>query len=56
MLTWIKGNMYAENSFSTGISWTPEVEGDYSIEVFVWKSIDEPGILPLTEKMEVTVS
>jgi hypothetical protein len=56
MLTWIKGNMYAENSFSTGISWTPEVEGDYSIEIFVWKSIDEPGILPLTEKMEVTVS
>ncbi len=56
MLTWIKGNMFAKNSFSTSISWTPESEGDYNIEVFVWKSIDEPGMSPLTKSLEVSVS
>jgi len=56
MLTWIKGNMFAKDSLNTSISWTPESEGDYNIEVFVWKSIDEPGMLPLTKSLEVSVS
>jgi hypothetical protein len=56
MLTWIKGNMFAKDSLNTSISWTPESEGDYNIEVFVWKSINEPGMLPLTRSLEVSVS
>ncbi|MEM2760823.1 MAG: hypothetical protein QXU32_00315 [Nitrososphaerales archaeon] len=56
MLTWIKGNLYAKKSFNAGISWTPEGKGDYEVEIFVWKSIDEPGILPLTKRMQISVS
>jgi hypothetical protein len=55
MLTWIKGNIYALNSFSAGISWTPEEQGNYTIEVFVWESIDEPGALPLAKSLKVSV-
>lgn len=56
MLTWIKGNINAKRTFNPGISWTPESEGDYTIEIFVWKSIDEPGTSPLTKSLKVSVS
>ena len=56
MLTWIKGSMYAKSSFNPGISWTPEGKGDYNIEIFVWKSINEPGVSPLTKSLKVSVS
>jgi hypothetical protein len=56
MLTWIKGNMYAKSSFNPGISWTPESKGDYNIEIFVWKSIDELGVSPLMKSLKVSVS
>ena len=55
-LAWIKGNIYAKNSFSIDKSWTPESDGDYSIEIFLWKTIDEPGMLPLTKSLDVSVS
>ncbi len=54
MLTWIKGAMNALASMDAGISWTPEEDGNYTVEVFVWKSLEEPG-LPLTKNMMVTV-
>lgn len=56
MLTWIKGSMYAGTSFNTDISWTPESEGDYIIETFVWKSIDDPGIGAITKELQISVS
>ncbi|MFQ5969957.1 MAG: hypothetical protein ACE5J2_05640 [Nitrososphaerales archaeon] len=56
MLTWIKGVMQAKGSLDTGISWMPESMGDYTLEVFVWKSIDEPGTLPLTKMMTVSIA
>lgn len=55
MLTWIKGTMNAGKSFNTAISWTPEDEGTYTVEVFVWKDIDEPGSMPLSKGIEVMV-
>jgi hypothetical protein len=54
MLTWIKGAMNALASMNAGISWTPEEDGNYTVEVFVWKSPEDPG-LPLTKNMTVTV-
>ncbi len=55
MLTWIKGSMYAKSSFNPGISWTPEGEGEYKIEIFVWKNINELGVAPLTKSLAVSV-
>gem|GEM_PF-3567312 len=54
MLTWIKGTMNALASLDAGISWIPEEDGNYTVEVFVWKSLEDPG-LPLTKNLTVTV-
>jgi hypothetical protein len=54
MLTWIKGTMNASADLDAGISWTPEDSGNYTVEVFVWKSLEDPG-LPLTKRMMVSV-
>jgi hypothetical protein len=54
MLTWIKGTMNASTSLEPGISWTPDESGRYTVEVFVWKSLEDPG-LPLTKSISVNV-
>ena len=54
MLTWIKGTMHASADLDAGISWTPEDSGNYRVEVFVWKSLEDPG-LPLTKRIMVSV-
>jgi len=54
MLTWIKGSMNASADLDAGISWAPEDSGKYSVDVFVWKSLEDPG-LPLAKRMIVSV-
>ncbi len=54
MLTWIKGTMNASADLDAGISWTPEESGRYTVDVFVWKSLEDPG-LPLTKRIKVSV-
>jgi hypothetical protein len=54
MVTWIKGTMNALASLDAGISWTPEEDGNYAVEIFVWKSLEDPGAA-LTKNMIVTV-
>ncbi len=54
MLTWIKGTMNASAALDAGISWTPENSGNYTIDIFVWKSLEDPGLL-LTKSMMVSV-
>jgi hypothetical protein len=54
MLTWIKGTMNASADLDAGISWAPENSGKYTVEVFVWKSLEDPG-LPLAMRMIVSV-
>jgi len=55
MLTWIKGTMNASAALDAGISWTPEESGNYMVEIFVWKSLEDPGELPLTKSITVFV-
>jgi hypothetical protein len=43
----------AGQTASPSIQWTPEKEGKYVIEVFVWSSLDGPS--PLTQKQTLTV-
>jgi hypothetical protein len=54
MLTWIKGMMNASADLNAGISWTPEESGNYDVEIFVWKSLEDPG-LPLTKSIMISV-
>jgi len=54
MLTWIKGTMNKSAALDAGISWTPEESGNYTVEVFVWKSLEDPS-LPLTKSIMLSV-
>jgi hypothetical protein len=46
-ISWLKGTLAAAQSFTAGVSWTPSAVGDYTIEVFVWESLETPT--PLSE-------
>lgn len=54
-LSWLTGSLSPNQSLSPAQSWTPIKSGNYTIEVFVWKSIDNPDALspPLYMKLEV---
>jgi len=54
MLTWIKGTMNASAALDAGISWMPEESGNYTVEIFVWKSLEDLGF-PLTKSIMVSV-
>ena len=43
----VEGVLPAEKPFTVGVSWTPEKAGNYTTEVFVWKSLQEPVPLSL---------
>ena len=43
----VEGVLPAGKSFTVGISWTPEEAGNYTSEVYVWKSLMEPVPLSL---------
>jgi len=41
-MSWVKSRVEAEKSQTIGLSWTPKEHGTYIIEVYVWKSLEEP--------------
>jgi hypothetical protein len=42
----VEGVLSPSKTSTIGISWTPDKSGSYTIEVFVWKSLEEP--IPLS--------
>lgn len=54
-LSWLTGSLSPNQSLSPAQSWTPMKSGAYSIEIFVWKSIDNPDALspPLIMNIKV---
>jgi hypothetical protein len=56
-LSWISDiKLGAGGSFKPGVSWTPQKSGDYTVEVFVWKSLDVPTPLSEPQSTSVTVT
>jgi len=41
-ISWVTGTLVAGQSLTPGVSWTPSVAGDYTIEVLVVKTLAEP--------------
>jgi len=39
MISWIDGSIAAKESLNTTLSWTPEKEGTYTIQIFMWESL-----------------
>jgi hypothetical protein len=44
-LSWVTGELPPEDSFKAAQSWVPDAQGMFSIEVFVWESIDSPNAI-----------
>lgn len=55
-LSWVTGEIPAKDSLKAAQSWIPDAAGDYTIEVFVWASVDIPDPLSPTRTAHVTVS
>ncbi len=55
MLAFTQGSINAKETKTNAFSWTPEKEGTYTIEVFVWESFTNPIALSpkITSKVEV---
>ncbi len=54
-LSWLTGSLSPRQSFSPAQSWTSTEIGMYTIEVIVWKSIDNPEALSAPLFMKVNV-
>jgi len=55
LLSWLTGSLAPRQTFSPALSWTPTSPGIYTIQIFVWASVDNPDALspPLLLKVKV---
>ena len=53
-IAWLTGEIAKEERFNTGLSWLPRDPGDYTVEIFVWKSLIDPTPLAF-ESISTTV-
>ncbi len=54
-LSWITGSLTPGQSFSPALSWTPISAGTYTIQIFVWESVDNPDALSAPLLLSVDV-
>lgn len=54
-LAWVSGQLTAGQRFDVSQSWIPAARGDYTVETFVWRSLDDPRPLSETSTAQVTV-
>ena len=52
-LSWVTGEVIPSQELGMSISWMPEEPGKYSIDRFVWNSIN--GSIPLTDKVSTEI-
>lgn len=55
-MSYISGTVPAGRAFTFGVQWIPAEAGDYTVEVFAWKSWTEPTPLSESVSQAVTVS
>ena len=55
-LSWLTGELPPQVTFKAGQSWIPEVAGEYTIEIFVWQSFDNPVALAPPKTVTITVT
>jgi hypothetical protein len=54
-LSWIAGKLVQAQRFELSQSWTPKHSGEYFVETFVWKSLDDTTPLSENQSQAVTV-
>lgn len=53
-LSWLTGSLSPYQTFSPAQSWTPTEAGTYTVQIFVWESVDSPT--PLSRPLLLTVN
>ncbi|MBM3896727.1 MAG: hypothetical protein FJ360_03175 [Thaumarchaeota archaeon] len=53
-LSWLTGSLSPYQTFSPAQSWTPTQAGTYTVQIFVWESVDSPT--PLSHPLLLTVN
>ncbi len=54
MVSWIKGSVGSGMSLKPTIFWIPETSGSYSVDIFVWDSLDNP--MPLSSPTKISIN
>ena len=54
-LSWITGSLTPGQTFSPALSWTPISLGIYTIQIFVWESVNNPDALSVPLLLSVDV-
>ena len=54
-LSWIVGSLNEGQNFEISQSWTPKQKGEYAIQAFVWKSLDDATPLAQTQVQTITI-
>ena len=55
-LSWLTGKLAPLQILSPAQSWTPTVAGTYTVQIFVWESLDNPTALSPTLLLKVNVA
>jgi len=55
-LSWVTGELPPKESFKAAQSWIPDAQGIFSVEIFVWESINNPTALSPVRSMTIEVS
>jgi len=55
-LSWVTGELPAKETLKAAQSWIPDAAGDFTVEIFVWESVDNPVALSPVRTSTVSVS
>jgi hypothetical protein len=54
-ISWVRGQLTSDQTFDVSQSWTPNKIGEYTIETFVWHTLNDPTPLSLVSTTKVTI-
>ena len=55
-LGWISGQLTPEQKLSPSLSWTPDKEGEFTAEIFVWEGLTNHSALSEPTTLQINVS
>lgn len=55
-LGWISGQLTPDQKLNPSLSWTPQTDGEYFAEIFVWEALKNHRALTEITKIQVNVS
>ena len=54
-ISWVRGQLTSDQIFDVSQSWTPKKMGEYTVETFVWHTLNDPAPLSLVSTTKVTI-